>query len=406
VKLFRAQSMNSRQFSLLAFSLVVAVGILAWFASRPATSAPRFVAPAQLGNVPSGQAARGTTSGVEVRRPSRGCTRYAAPSGSDRNPGTKPRPFKTAQRLAERLRAGQTGCLRAGVYDDVEDGYVLHFERGGAPGMPVTIRSYPGERARLVGTVDVPDDVDHVRIAHLAVEGTGGSNTVKIYGDDAVLEDSELTNFGRGDSCLILGSTSGGVAHRPIVRRNRFHDCGDPGGEFGHGIYASQVTDGRIINNVFWNSYGYAIQVYPNAQRTLVARNVIDGGGISNRGGITVGGDDETASNDNVIERNVIAYAVTYGVKAQSVTGSGNVVRYNCFWQNSDGHTNSGVVAHDNIVAPPLFVNRRRHDYRLGKTSRCRRVVPLAKAAAPGFHGNDGGLPPGARASDAEQFPQ
>ena len=32
-------------------------------------------------------------------------------------------------------------------------------------------------------------------------------------------------------------------------------------------------------------------------------------------------------TNDNVIERNIIAYATTYGVNAQDVTGSGNVIR-------------------------------------------------------------------------------
>jgi hypothetical protein len=310
------------------------------------------------------------------------CSRYASTDGRDDGRGTRSRPFKTAQRLADSLRPGQVGCVRAGLYDETRDGYVLRVRRGGVNGKRVTIRSHPGERAKLVGIVEVRSN--HATLQALDIEGTGGANTVKVYGDDFLLQDSEVTNLGRGDSCVILGSTSGGVALRPIVRRNRFHDCGDPYNRFGHGIYASQVADGRIVDNVFWNPYGYAITIYPNSQRTLVARNVIDGGGLSRRGGISVGGDDVSASNDNIIERNVIAYAATYGVKAQDVTGSGNIIRRNCFWRNTEGDTTDGLVVYDNVVAPPLFVDRAKRDYRLRKASRCRAVVGPAKAHGAG----------------------
>src|ERR687898_401251 len=83
------------------------------------------------------------------------CSRYAAPSGSDRGPGTRKRPFASPQRLVESLRPGQTGCLRGGVYDETDDGYILRFERAGRPSAPITVRSHPGERARLVGIVTV-----------------------------------------------------------------------------------------------------------------------------------------------------------------------------------------------------------------------------------------------------------
>jgi Right handed beta helix region len=302
------------------------------------------------------------------------CTRVAAPDGSDRSRGTLKRPFATVQRLADSLRPGQVGCLRGGAYTETDDDYALSLERGGTRGAPITIRSFPGERAKIVGIVSVADDVSFVRLSKLAFEGTGDHNTVKIYGDDVVLEDSTITNLGRGDSCVMLGSTSGGVAYRPIVQRNRIHDCGDEEKPWGHGIYASQVVEGRITRNVFWNSYGYAIQVYPNSQRSLVSHNVIDGGGLSNRGGITVGGNDEHASNGNVVEHNIIAFAATYGVSAQDERGSGNVVRFNCFWQNRDGNLDEGVVGRENIVAPPGFVHREKRKYAVRANSLCRRV--------------------------------
>ena len=65
------------------------------------------------------------------------------------SPGTD-----TAQQLLDSLRPGETGCLRGGTYRSSR-GYVLNARRGGAPGAPITLRSFPGERARLVGIIDI-----------------------------------------------------------------------------------------------------------------------------------------------------------------------------------------------------------------------------------------------------------
>jgi hypothetical protein len=310
------------------------------------------------------------------------CTRYAAPWGRDGNRGTEARPFRTAQRLARSLRAGQTGCLRAGVYDDAEDGYVLRIDRGGAPSASITIRSYPGERAKLVGIIQVRNSAAGVTLSHLGIEGTGGANTVKIYAPDVVVEDSDITNVARGESCMILGSNSGGgQAARVIVRRNRFHDCGAAANlNHDHGIYAQNVVDGQIVGNVFWNSAAYAIHLYPNARRTRIAYNVIDGGGLSTRGGVVFGGDDDYASSENVVERNVIAFAQTENITSTwgDTVGSGNLARKNCVWGGKETNiddSDGGFLAYSNTVAPPRFVNRRKRDYRLQRDSRCRRVV-------------------------------
>jgi hypothetical protein len=61
---------------------------------------------------------------------------------------------------------------------------------------PITLRSYPGERARLVGIVTVR--ASWVRLAGLNFEGDGSMNTIKIYSSDVVVEDSDITNKLRG----------------------------------------------------------------------------------------------------------------------------------------------------------------------------------------------------------------
>src|SRR5215212_6984431 len=205
------------------------------------------------------------------------CARFAAPRGSDANPGTKTRPFKTAQRLADSLRPGQTGCLRAGTYSETSDGYVLRVAAGGKAGARVTVRSAPGERAKLVGIVQIAPGSDYVTLAGLSVHGTGEMNSIKIYAGHAILDRNDITNDGHGPSCVILGNTSGtGQASSPVVRSNRFHECGDTDdGNKDHAIYASNVAGGQIVNNVFWNSAAYAVQLYPNAQGVRVAHNVV-----------------------------------------------------------------------------------------------------------------------------------
>jgi Right handed beta helix region len=304
----------------------------------------------------------------------RACDRFAAPNGSDGNPGTLRSPFRTPERLVRSLAPGRTGCLRRGVYRTE----LLNVERGGRRGAPIRLRSFPGERARLVGIVQVRHGANHVVFSRLTFEGTGDANTIKIYARGVVVQRSNITNAWRGGSCMILGSDEVGAAVRTVVRRNRFHECGDPdSGNQDHSIYAANLQGGRIVDNRFWNHTAYAIHLYPNADRNLVARNVIDGGPPSIRGGILLASEDQWSSSGNVIARNVIAYATQWNFSTNwnGRVGSGNVFRHNCVWAGREGNIETddgGVRAYGNRTANPRFVNRAARDYRLRAASRCR----------------------------------
>jgi len=297
----------------------------------------------------------------------------ASPQGSDANPGTRDAPYRTPQALTQALQPGQTGCLRGGTYRG--DEYVLGVGNSGRRGAPITIRSYPGERARLVGITEIY--AHWVNLSGLTFEGNGSQNTIKVYGSDVTIESSDITNRRRGLSCVLLGSIEEGVAERPVIRRNRLHDCGNPAnGNKDHGIYAGYTSGGRITENFFSDSAAYAIQFYPDAQHTRFERNVIDGGGDSIRGGILFGGDGRHASRDNLVAHNVIAFAATYGVTSdwEGPRGTGNVARDNCVWEAGIDRPR-GFRAAANVVADPDFRARSRGDLRMPSRNRCGRVL-------------------------------
>jgi len=308
------------------------------------------------------------------------CDKVASPGGSDSNRGTRRAPYRSAQRLADALAPGQTGCLRAGTYQARRGDFVLAIWRSGRRGAPTTIRSYPGERARLVGITQVAARARWIRLAGLDFEGDGSQNTIKIYGSDIAVEHSDITNLRRGLSCIILGNPDQGTAERPLIRDNRLHDCGSPSnGNKDHGIYAGFTRGGLIAANYFANSSGYAIQFYPNAQYTRFERNVVDGGGDSIRGGILLGGDSRHASSNNRVEHNVIAFAASNGVGSEweGPTGRGNLVRANCVWRAAGANIAAavGFRASGNVNADPEFRDRDRGDYRMRSDNGCGRVL-------------------------------
>lgn len=310
------------------------------------------------------------------------CTAYAAPGES-------------VQALVDSLEAGGTGCLRAGTYTHAAGDYIAKFKAAGTADAPITLRSAPGERAHLVGVVMLDSTASHVRLSDLEIEGTGVQNTVKIYSADAVVENSDISNAMRGDSCMILGGGAG-RAVRPVVRGNTFHDCGaEANGNKDHGIYASRTDEAQITGNTFTNPVGYAIQLYPDAQGARVSENVIDGGPDTIRGGIVIGGDTTSASSNNVVERNIITHTATQGVFSYwpGAVGTDNVVRDNCFWETDDEvGGDAGLAVAGNIVADPSFANRAARDYTLAQDSGCRGVFG---SGVDGGGGVEGGIADG-----------
>jgi len=66
---------------------------------------------------------------------------YVSTKGSDENPGSETKPFRTIQKAASLARAGDTILVRGGVY---REAVALRFS--GQEGKPIVLKNYAGER--------------------------------------------------------------------------------------------------------------------------------------------------------------------------------------------------------------------------------------------------------------------
>jgi parallel beta helix pectate lyase-like protein len=321
--------------------------------------------------------------------PAVACAKVAAPTGDDAAPGDEAQPFRSAQRLADALAPGETGCLRGGRYDGG-----LNVVRGGAPEGPITVRSWPGEQATIAGRVVVTKSANFVTFEELYFDGRNpeGLPSPTVNGDDVVFARNDVTNH-HSAICFVLGasnidnSVEWGRSDRAVLQANRIHDCGKlPATNHDHGVYVEGGDDIRIVDNWIYDNADRGVQLYPDAQRAVVTGNVIDGNGT----GVVFSGEGATTSNENVVQANVITNS-TMRPNVESwwggAVGRGNVLRGNCLRggprDTGDGGVETadgGFAAHANVVADPAFVNRAGKDFRLAPNSGCRRTFRVADA--------------------------
>ncbi|MCW2958354.1 MAG: hypothetical protein JWP18_1157 [Solirubrobacterales bacterium] len=276
------------------------------------------------------------------------CTFVAAPAGDDRAPGTAARPFRTVQRLADVLRAGQTGCLAAGTFT----GNVT-VRHGGTGAAPLTLRAARPRKATLDGQLRINAGAAFVRVEDLVLKGSGGRDRPSplVNGDDAQFTGNDVTN--PGDSCFVLGDKVWGVAERTVIAGNRIHECGLPGTNMDHGVYVRQATDTRIEGNVIERNPDRGVQLFPNADRTLVRGNRI----TANGEGVIFSGDGIDTSDDNLVTANVITGSLLrWDVESYwwPAAGTGNVLRGNCVSGGKRGAIQPpvGFVAESNVTDP------------------------------------------------------
>jgi hypothetical protein len=120
--------------------------------------------------------------------------------GSDQNPGSIARPWKTIQHAADTLIAGDTVYIRGGTYNELVD---LTHKGGGNGTDYVTYQNYPGETVILDGTgIDIQhggglfhiSSTDAVRVSGLRIQNSNGTGIYVGYSDNIIVENISTYN--------------------------------------------------------------------------------------------------------------------------------------------------------------------------------------------------------------------
>ncbi len=327
------------------------------------------------------------------------CDLYASPGGSDSAAGSLDAPLRSVQRLADALSPGQVGCLRAGAYEgsgDPGDSYrELKISRPG-----ITLTSAPGEQAEIDARLWIARGADDVSVTNLYLDGANSRDlpSPTVNADRAQFRHDDVTNRHTG-ICFVIGNSVWGRARGTLIADSRIHACGEtPSTNQEHGIYLSAADDTVIRGNWIYDNTDRGIQLYPDAQRTVITGNVIYGNGE----GIIFSGDESVASSGNRVTGNVIAGSrIRRNVESfypdGAPHGSDNLVRSNCihgapagYYAGPDGSglqsPQIGFSATDNVNAAPQFADPGAGDLRIPAGNPCGAVLdPADDGTVPGL---------------------
>ena len=243
----------------------------------------------------------------------------------------------------------------------------------------ITLTSAPGETATLRGRLVIWDGANDVVVSNLRLDGLNPARAPSptVLGDRAVFRNDDVTDENT-EICFILGSLARGLASEgTVIDGNRIHNCGKlPSQNRDHGLYLEYARDTRITNNEIYDNADRGIQLYPDADRTLIDGNLIVGNGE----GIIFSGDGPLTSDDNIVRNNVIAnsrdrYNVEYYYSRPSTRGTGNVVTRNCILGGHQGNIlGAGIafVAYDNIVGQRSLRGSTPADFRIAAKPACK----------------------------------
>ncbi|MBI2558516.1 DUF1565 domain-containing protein [Candidatus Woesearchaeota archaeon] len=318
---------------------------------------------------------------------------YVATTGLDSNAGTITAPFRTIQKAANTVQAGDTVYVLPGTYTLTGPGahptysnYAsIYTSKSGTAAQPVQFISTLKWGAKIVSTgnrIAWLNDGAYVTIQGFDITGTMGvgilsnGNYSRIIGNHVHDYTSSYCDSsgsgtgigsGRGNYVDIIGNL---VDHLSVAST-----C--PAGQI-HGIYAA-YTGMRIINNVVNNVKNYCIHVY----HAPVDNKIFSNTAFNCGSGIIVAGTAEGLAKNNSIKNNIIYQTVYYGIHEYATTRDGTeAIKNNLIYKtgilpaiSTDDPTTAvsgNIISLTATQEAALFVNYQAGgsgDYRLQSTS-------------------------------------
>lgn len=163
---------------------------------------------------------------------------YVATHGSDKNPGTRTRPWRTIQKAANTATAGSTVYVRKGVY---KERIAINVSGTAADGM-VTFQNYPNETAVVDGT-------------GLTVPAAENGLFLIVDRSYIVVKGFEIRNYRTSTRDRVpVGIHVRGASHHIQVRGNKVHHIEHNGewkyGTDAHGIAVYGTSPNESIHNL------------------------------------------------------------------------------------------------------------------------------------------------------------
>ncbi|WP_426207808.1 right-handed parallel beta-helix repeat-containing protein [Massilia sp. TWP1-3-3] len=296
---------------------------------------------------------------------------YVSPAGSDSNPGTIERPFRSLIRAAKASRAGGKVLVAPGVY---EGGF--RTNASGAPGARILFLSTRKWGAKIIPSENSPNKTawdnrgSHVDIVGFEIDGSAYQRGKKwvhgIYngGSYVAIRNNHVHHIAQTAACTHAGGAAIGVDSyyggvKGDVISNLVHDIGPAGCRFVQGIYVS--TSGRVQNNVIYRVAEGGIHLWHDANNVIITNNTV----TQSNTGIIIGGGNyyhSSGPNDHTAVYSNIVYDNKMGISEQGQTGRNNTYRNNLVYQNAryDWRLQNGLSHTGTVSAAPLFLDNSR----------------------------------------------
>ncbi len=319
-----------------------------------------------------------------------------SPKGNDKNPGTSEKPWRTVQRAALKLQAGDRVFICAGIYKEK-----IRSAHSGTKDKPIIYQAFPGERPVIDGKdVKLPEwtglflvqGLSYIQIRgltiqnagpydgdaglmvdksdHIVIEGLRTYNTkssgIGVWKSREVLVEGNEVELACNDGsqeCISIAQTDGFE-----VRDNEVHH----GGPGNHGAEGIDIKDGSCHGTVHhnhvhhmnrvaiyvdvWNKPTHDIEVFDN----VVHDNTRDGIDLAAENGGVL---ERVKVHDNLVYRNG-HNGMTFAAWGENVPH--HVIQdlevfNNTFWRNGTAKWGGGILfenkeaksikVHDNILS-------------------------------------------------------
>lgn len=202
---------------------------------------------------------------------------YVSTSGSDSNPGTSSRPWRTITKAVSIAKAGETVYVRGGTYSEQ-----VNLYKSGAASAPITFQAYPNETpvisgnslsmatwsalVKITGSYITFSGFEVSYSSYIGVIVTGTHDTV----------DRVYAHHNKQNGILLAGDYN--TAQNNRVWRNALSNEYAQAGSWATGLSAARDADGvtdyaTIRNNTVWENWGEGISSY-EANGTVIDGNV------------------------------------------------------------------------------------------------------------------------------------